>query len=121
MNPFSPAATSDQSQERRVFERFETRFPAKIQYTRSDFGERAFLRNTSAQGVQFITRDQLFINDSVSLEIKLPDSEAPLLVRGRVIWSKKEDASIWDVGLRFHTISLMQIARLYRLATMPVH
>ena len=103
--------------ERRVFERFDARFPAKLQYTREEFGDRIFLRNVSAQGIQFITRDQLFINDSLALEIKLPDSSIPMLLRGRVIWSKKEDISIWDVGLRFHTISLMHISRLYRLAT----
>ena len=84
--------------ERRVFDRFQASFPAKFKDTRSDFGRDVFLRDVSANGANIITKDRMFFNDRVNLEVELPDGLEPLILSGRVMWSKPSAAN-WDIGL----------------------
>ena len=104
-------------QDQRLFERFRARFPAKFKDTRSDFGEKVMLRDASAQGARFVTSERLFVNDSVTVEVSLPDGKDPLTLKGQVIWAKPRQPNFWDVGLKFHQASLMKMSRLYKLVT----
>lgn len=100
--------------DRRMFERFSSRFPVKFKDSRDDFGAAISLRNASAEGIRITTKEQLYINDSVILEVKLPDSETPMTLKGQVIWAKKVEPDLWDVGVKFHQISLVDMSRLYK-------
>jgi len=103
--------------ERRTFERFSTRFPAKFKDTRTEYGDQVYLRDASAEGVKLTSREQLFANDHVALEVKVPDAhEYPMNIRGEVIWVKNVEPGMWDVGLKFHTIDFLHMARLYSVA-----
>jgi hypothetical protein len=104
-------------QERRIFERFDARFPAKLKDSREDYGEKVYLRNASAQGALLACKDHLYINDSVTLEVDVPQAAIPVTLRGRVMWVKKDHANFWEVGMKFHQISFMQLAKLYETAT----
>jgi len=75
---------------RRLYERFQSRFPVKFKDTRSDFGADVLLRDFSAEGAKITTREQLYLNDSVSLEVELPDGKKPMTIRGEVIWTVKQ-------------------------------
>jgi len=99
---------------KRMFERFSARFPAKFRHSRNDFGTDVFLRDASAEGVRLTTRERLFLNDHISLLIELPDGHEPMILNGEVIWSKSKAPDLWDVGLRFHKINLMGMRRMYR-------
>jgi len=99
---------------RRLFERFQSRFPVKFKDTRNDFGTDVYLRNVSAQGAKIATREQLYLNDSVSLEVELPDGKKPMTIRGEVVWTIKQDAEIWDIGLKFHKVVFMDMWRIYQ-------
>lgn len=103
--------------ERRVFDRFTTRFPVKFQHSRKGFGSEVFLRDASAQGARLATRQRLFMNDSVSLEVQLPDGFSPLVLNGRVTWVQAQAANLWEMGLEFYKIDLMKMSRLFRLVT----
>jgi len=105
--------------ERRVFNRFSARFPAKIKDSRDTFGSKVYLRNASAEGVQLSSKEQLFVNDSVALEVNLLDGTNPLNLRGEIVWAKKASPNIWDIGLRFHKVNLVQMSRLYKFAVNP--
>ena len=101
--------------ENRIFERFSTKFPTKFKHSREEYGTDVFLRDASAEGVRLATKERLFVNDKISLEVKLPDGLQPLTLNGEVIWTKNVNPDLWDVGIRFHKINLMRLQRLYKL------
>lgn len=100
--------------DKRLFERFPARYPAKLKDTRDEFGTSIYLRNASAQGARMISKERAYLNDNISVEVKLPDNNYPMTLRGQVVWSKNTEANMWDIGIKFHKISLMHMARLYK-------
>ena len=100
--------------ERRNYERFSARYPAKFKDTRDDFGMNLFLRNASAEGVQIASREQLFLNDHIALEVELPDHHTPMEIRGEVVWARNSQPNIWEAGLILHKIDLLKMSRLYK-------
>lgn len=111
-----PATKDIFNSKRRLYERFPSRFPTKFKDTRADFGTNVHLRNVSAQGAKIATSESLYVNDSVSLEVELPDGKPPLTLRGEVVWTNKYDTDLWDVGIMFHKVVFMDLWRLYRAA-----
>ncbi|MFA5088065.1 MAG: PilZ domain-containing protein [Candidatus Omnitrophota bacterium] len=108
----------DIKDEQRLFQRFSARFPVKIKDSRDEFGTKMFLRDASAEGVKVTSRERMFINDKISLSVKLPDGNEPLNINGRVVWIKSKEPNIlWDVGLKFHQVSLMSMQRLFQFVT----
>ncbi len=105
------------SQERRIFDRFSARFPAKFKDSRNDYGTEVFLRDASAGGARLITRERSFINDSLSLLVELPDGQSPLNLNGYVVWAKPQDV-MWEIGITFHKIELVKLHRLFKY-TLP--
>jgi hypothetical protein len=99
----------------RIFERFSARFPVKFKHSRHDFGTEVFLRDASAEGMKVATKEKMFLNDSVSLLVKLPDGHDPLTLNGQVVWVKSKSPELWEVGLRFHQVNLMEMQRMFKL------
>lgn len=100
--------------ERRLFERFTARFPTKFKDTRDDYGTDVFLRDASASGVHIVTRDRMFLDDPVALEVEVPDGGEPLVLRGKVVWTKPSNATMWDVGVQFPNVDFMGVSRLFK-------
>jgi Tfp pilus assembly protein PilZ len=105
--------TAQETEDNRIFDRFSVRFPAKLKDSREEYGEKIHLKDASAEGLRIFSKDRFYINDSVSLEIKLPQHKNPVNLHGEVIWTKRTDADIWDIGLKFHRIDLFGMSRLY--------
>ena len=101
-------------EKRRVFERFPSRFPARFKDTRNDFGTDVYLRNASAEGVRITTKERLYLGDNVTLEVELPDGKDALILRGEVVWVKNKGPEMWDIGLKFHKIVLMDMWRPFK-------
>lgn len=101
---------------KRSFQRFSARFPCKFKDTRDDFGANVSLRDASATGVKLSTTEDLQIDDHVSLEVLLPDSIEPCIIKGEVIWLKNIQDNMRDVGIALHKTSLLTMSRLYRQA-----
>jgi len=57
------------SEDKRLFDRFVARFPARFKDSRNDYGTSISLRNASAQGVQITTKERLFIDDKITFWI----------------------------------------------------
>jgi hypothetical protein len=110
---------SEIREDRRIFERFPARFPVRFRHLPQDYGINVFLRNASAQGVHITSRSRLYIHDSISLEIKLPDNSQPLVLNAQAVWIRPQYPMVWDVGLEFHKIDLMLIQRMYRFVASP--
>ena len=104
---------SEEWDEGRIFDRFLARFPVKFEDSRNDFGTDVFLRDISAEGAKLMTRQKLLINDNVSLQVKLPDGYEGMTLNGQVMWAKTENSRVFDIGLRFHKVSLMALQRLF--------
>ena len=100
--------------DRRLFERFSARFPARFKDEPDAFGDKVYLRDACAFGARITTRDRLYLNDKISLEVDLPDGMAPMDLRGEVVWVRKAPQNVWDMGIRFHRIQLLRLARLYK-------
>ena len=100
--------------ERRLFERFSTRFPTRFKDFRHDFGVMVYLRDASASGMRITTRERMFLDDPISIEVQIPDGGTPLLLSGRVAWSKPVSPNMWDVGLNFPKINLLKMSRLMK-------
>ena len=108
-------AVFSEPSDRRIFDRFPARFPAKFKDTRDDFGTKVSLQDASAGGVTFATTEHVYRNDSVALEVELPNSHDPLNLKGRVIWVKRMEAGMWEAGLEFYRPQLVSLWRLYHL------
>ena len=102
------------SNERRFFERFLARFPAKFKDSRNEYGTDVFLRDASATGVRITTRERLFLDDPVALEVELPDGGSPMVLAGKVAWTKNAGTTAWDVGVRFPQVDLMKMSRIFK-------
>ncbi len=100
--------------DRRLFDRFSAQYPAKFKDDREPFGEKVYLRNASAFGAHIATKDKLFLTDKVAIEVDLPDGLSPMDIRGEVVWVKRTSPSFWDIGLKFHKVELLRLARLYK-------
>jgi len=99
----------------RIFQRFSARFPVKFKHEREDYGTSVFLRDASAQGLRISTKKRMFLHDSVSLLVSLPDGKGPLPLNGRVVWTKTRAADLWDIGIEFHKINFLNLHRIFRL------
>ncbi|MDE1921457.1 MAG: PilZ domain-containing protein [Candidatus Omnitrophica bacterium] len=103
------------SEERRTYERFSARFPVKFKDDRNDYGTDVFLRDASAEGVRVLTKERFFLGDRLSLEVELPDGQGPMVLNGRVVWSKLLNLSLWDTGIQFPEVNFFKMQRLFKL------
>ncbi len=102
--------------ERRLFDRIPARFPTRFRNT-SDYGTNVFLQDVSGTGVRITTRQRLFIDDMVALEVQMPDGFEPVVLNGQVRWAQSVNgATAWEVGVEFHEVDFMRMHRLVRYA-----
>ena len=102
-------------EDRRTFERFIARFPVKFRDSHKGYGTNVSLRNASAQGARITTKEQLFVNDSVTLEVELPDCKKPMTIKGQIVWVAQDaESGTRDAGVKFHTIDLVHMSRLFQ-------
>ena len=104
----------DFQEDQRIFDRFTARFPAKFEDSRDDFDSEISLRDMSAQGARLVTHQRLRVNDSVSVQIKLPDGHAQLNLNGQIVWVKNQGFNVWEIGLKFNKVSFMALQRLFQ-------
>ena len=104
-----------------MFERLAARFPTRFRDTSVDYGVDVFLKDFSATGLSITTRQQMFIDDVLSIEVKMPDKHEPVKLSGRVRWVRKLQADQWNVGAEYHRVDFMHVNRLVRYALAAQH
>jgi hypothetical protein len=102
------------TEERRLFDRFSARFPTKFKDSRSDYGTDVFLRDASASGVRILSIERMYLDDPVAIEVEVPDGGSPMVLSGKVAWVRPSNAAMWDIGLQFPKVNLMQMQRLFK-------
>ncbi|MFT5387357.1 MAG: Tfp pilus assembly protein PilZ [Lysobacterales bacterium] len=100
--------------ERRIWNRFPARFPARIKDSRESFGANFVLQDASATGVSLTSRERFYVNDSVVFEVQLPDGLDPMVIRGEIVWVKPTKDELWNIGIQFHKTNLIHSSRLYK-------
>lgn len=108
------------SLERRLFERFVARFPTKMKDADEDYGENFFLRDVSASGAKIVSRQKILLEEYLSLNVELPDSEEPVCLNGYVRWVRSQTPAIWEVGIEFEKIDLMRMHRIIKHLTLDI-
>ncbi|HLF19035.1 MAG TPA: PilZ domain-containing protein [Candidatus Omnitrophota bacterium] len=106
----------EQLTDNRLFERFQARFPAKFKDARDNFGSVLQLRDACAFGTRLTSKERLFTNDKITIEVDLPDGLAPMVLKGEVVWSKPTGSGNWEVGMKLHRVDLLRMSRLYKFA-----
>ena len=102
--------------ERRLFDRFEARFPTRLRNTSVAYGTDVFLKDASGTGACLTTRQRMFLDDIISLEVQMPDEFEPVVLNGRVRRVRQVMGGLWEVGVEFHKVDFMRMHRLVRYA-----
>ncbi|MFH0754557.1 MAG: PilZ domain-containing protein [Candidatus Omnitrophota bacterium] len=103
--------------DRRVFERFSAKLPTRFKDVSDDYGVDVSLRDFSASGARFYTRERFFIDDVLAVEVELPDGKGAVPLHGRVCWARGKPSSLWEVGMEFHKVNFFQLSRLVEFAS----
>ncbi|MCK5580197.1 MAG: PilZ domain-containing protein [Candidatus Omnitrophica bacterium] len=97
---------------RRLFERFRVDVPVRFSGVIPKTGPEMFLTNASANGARFSGSIFVKENDIVMLEVDVPDGHDPLILNGRIVWSRKNKSNMYDVGVEFHDVHFMAMRRI---------
>ncbi len=99
-------------EERRIFARINIKIPLKFLNPTDDKIGEAQTVNISANGVGFITKEDLAPKTPLDLWLYIPDHHAPLHVVGEVVWSQKlSDNMSRRVGVQLEDERLMGLGR----------
>jgi len=103
------------SKDRRIFERFATKFPVRfIDLKRNKEGQ-AEVCDVSAKGLGIIVPDQLALGTPLEMWLDIPDSGEPVYTRGEVVWSKLTEPGQWRAGVDLEKADLMSMSRVLRV------
>jgi len=64
--------------------------------------------NISAGGMRFCTEELIDVGTSLEIQIGLPGSPAPLIVQGKVIWSRLLGSGVSENGVQFIAMTPQQ-------------
>jgi c-di-GMP-binding flagellar brake protein YcgR len=92
-------------EERRKYVRLNV--PLEVKYSvegKAHPAGKSITKNISPSGTRFAIEEQLAKGTIINLEVKIPLQTEPILLKSRVVWSKKdsvEGPKPYDVGLEF--------------------
>ncbi len=102
-------------EDRRVFDRFQARFPLRLLDLDTNKEIDAQAEDVSAKGVGFETDEELKLHAPLEMWLRIPDKGEPLYTRGKVAWSKRLEPNKFRVGVNLERADLMGISRLLRI------
>lgn len=70
----------------------------------------------SEGGIGLLTNSQLQVGDEIALQIAVPGSDAPISVKGLVVWAKAAKPGL-RVGVRFGEVEALSGAQILQLVT----
>ena len=100
-----------ESQERRMFDRFDVDFTAEIRGpSKNEFCQCC---NVSAQGAGVYTEERLTPQTKLELLLGIPNGHRPFHGLARVVWSNQVQEDKWRSGLEFEKVDFMGIRRIF--------
>jgi hypothetical protein len=100
--------------DRRIFQRFNIRFPIRLLDLNSGKEITAETSDVSAKGLGVWASDALNPNTPLEAWLKIPDRGEPLYTRGNVVWSKLEGKGEYHIGIDLERADLMGLSRILR-------
>jgi len=100
--------------DRRIFQRFNIRFPVKLLDLNSGQEVAAETRDISAKGIGVWSKDEMAQNTPLEAWLKIPDRGEPLYTRGNVVWSRPDAAGEYRLGIDLERADLMGLSRILR-------
>lgn len=102
-------------QDKRIFERFQVRFPLRFLDLKENRESEAEVFDISAKGVGMLTRQQLQPNSTLEMWLQIPDNREPLYTRGRVVWSRPQGTNEYRTGINLERADMMGLSRVLRV------
>jgi hypothetical protein len=100
-------------EDNRVFERINAHFPLRFLDPISGKEGKARTVDISANGLGFITKENLASATPLELWLHIPDQHEPFYTRGQVVWSKGlAGEERQRIGVRLEKAELMGLARI---------
>ncbi|OQB12535.1 MAG: PilZ domain protein [Candidatus Omnitrophica bacterium ADurb.Bin205] len=100
--------------DRRIFQRFNIRFPVKLLDLNSGQEVVAETSDISAKGIGVWSRDAIAQNTPLEAWLKIPDKGEPLYTRGNVVWSRPDSSGEYRLGIDLERADLMGLSRILR-------
>jgi hypothetical protein len=104
----------EEMDDKRVFQRFNIRFPVKLLDLNTGQEINAETSDVSAKGLGVWSKDALKSNTPLEAWLKIPDRGDPLYTRGNVVWSKAECDGECRLGIDLERADLMGLSRILR-------
>ena len=101
-------------EDRRIFQRFNIRFPVKLLDLNSGNEIAAETSDVSAKGFGVWSKELLKPHTPVEAWLKIPDRGDPLYTRGDVVWSRPESGGDYRLGIDLERADLMGLSRILR-------
>lgn len=101
--------------DRRIFERFSVKLPARFLGANSDKEKEAQTFDVSAKGIGLVSNEELRPNTVLEIWLHIPDKGQPLYARGKVAWSKTINADEHQAGVNLEKADLMGMSRILRI------
>ncbi len=113
--PEEPSQGGENMDDRRIFQRFNVRFPAKLLDLNSGNEILAETSDISAKGIGLVLQENLAANTPLEAWIGIPDNSEPLYTRGLAVWSKEDGDFGYRVGMDLERADLMGLSRILRV------
>lgn len=110
----SPEGTAT-VKERRIFDRLVARLPIRFSESEQNFSNEVYLRDVSASGAKLVTRERLIPQERINFWVQIPDGKEPLPLSGKVVWAQEAERDVWETGISFEKIRLMDLHRVFSL------
>lgn len=102
--------------DQRVFARIKTRLPMRWLSSLDGTQSEAETIDITANGIGFVTREDLPCGAPLELWLSLPQRPSPLHTKGEVVWSQYlAESNQQRVGVRFATEEFMSLAWLLKI------
>ena len=101
-------------EDRRIFQRFNIRFPVKFLDLNNGQEVIAETSDISAKGIGLWSKEGIAENTPLEVWLKIPDKGEPFYTRGNVVWSRPEGASGYRLGIDLEKADLMGLSRILR-------
>lgn len=105
----------EEMNDRRIFQRFDVRIPAKILDLNSGAEMVAETSDISAKGIGLMLKRRVAINTPLEAWLQIPDKGEPLYTRGITAWSKQEAEGDYRIGVELERADLMGLSRILRV------
>lgn len=100
--------------DRRIFQRFNIRFPVKLLDLNSGQEVAGQTSDISAKGIGVWLNNEIPRNTPLEAWLRIPDRGEPLYTRGSVAWSRPDAQGEYRLGIDLERADLMGLSRILR-------